>query len=246
MLALNSSLVGAAYEPVAEEPSADEASKSEPHTSGSATTEERVRDLLDDPTPRTWVFSGDSLGFGVRHAKRGWVEHFSDLIKGEYGRPHDVILDTSIRDATLEGLKTNLDWRVLRFQPDVVILTTGVSGRSTSPDSIEQVGTMLAEVAGRLDEEGCIVVLCTPPSVVLQPAESIINCVERIRATAEQTDSILVDNFQRWLLSDSEKSLKSLLDSSGERPSKEGHRKLTRQLLRSLNLPFPADDDSEV
>jgi hypothetical protein len=37
----------------------------------SANDAQRVQELLEDIQPRTWVFTGDNLGFEVQQARRG-------------------------------------------------------------------------------------------------------------------------------------------------------------------------------
>ncbi|MDA1166546.1 MAG: hypothetical protein O3B13_25910, partial [Planctomycetota bacterium] len=53
----------------------------------------RIQELLDNVQPRTWVFTGDNLGFDVRQARRGWVEHFSDFIRERLNRTQDIVLN---------------------------------------------------------------------------------------------------------------------------------------------------------
>ena len=88
----------------------------------SANDRDRILDLLNDVQPRTWVFTGDNLGFEVQQARRGWVEHFSDYIHERLKRKQDMILNSSFADSTINHLLKDVDGRILRFQPDVVLI----------------------------------------------------------------------------------------------------------------------------
>ncbi|MDA0284885.1 MAG: hypothetical protein O3B86_16180, partial [Planctomycetota bacterium] len=130
----------------------------------------RIQELLDNVQPRTWVFTGDNLGFDVRQARRGWVEHFSDFIQERLNRTQDMVLNSSIASSTIAGLRKDVEWRVLRFQPDVVLIMPSQEECEADGDRNE-FRDALCELVDYLHEEGCTVVLGTPPCPA--PAHSI-------------------------------------------------------------------------
>ena len=67
----------------------------------SANDGERIKELLEDVQPHTWVFTGDNLGFQAEQARRGWIEHFSDFIHEKIERKQDIILNSSIADSSI-------------------------------------------------------------------------------------------------------------------------------------------------
>lgn len=206
------------------------------------TTLERIRQLIDDPAPRTWLFAGDSLGFGSKHAKRGWIEHFSDVIRGHLGRSLDVILDTTTDEARCDRLLRNIDWRILRFQPDVILLMPGSGEVSQLTFDADRLHQSLIALVDRLREEGCEVVLCTLPPLRSTSGEltkRLETLASHVRAVAAESGALLVDHAERWLITaEGAPADERLLDKTGTRPTQSGHQKLARNLIRTLELPL--------
>lgn len=194
-----------------------------------------VRDMLEDAAPRTWLFTGDTLGFDARKSTRGWVEFFSDKIKVELQRRLDVVLDTAVRDSAVSTLRRNADWRILRFQPDVVFLMLSPREAAAGESGRKRFQVDLTKLVKRLEEEGTVVALCTPPPIPGSDdrRNELTAYIERIREVAAGTDAILIDHWQDWIQRDSHASL---LDPKGIRPSYAGHQRLARHLLETLGI----------
>ena len=200
---------------------------------------ERIRELIEDVQPRTWVFAGDNLGFQVEQARRGWIEHFSDFIRERVQRSQDIILNSSFAHSTVEHLLRDVDWRILRFQPDVVLLMP-------SPEECAQRGNTdefrdtLSQLTDRLHEEGCTVVLNTPPcpaNASFSDTKAMKTAASRVRAVASQTGAVLADHSSHWQATiEHDGSNANLHTESGEQPSARGHRELARRLLKSLDI----------
>ncbi|MHC4878305.1 MAG: SGNH/GDSL hydrolase family protein [Planctomycetota bacterium] len=203
---------------------------------------DRIRELVDDPAPRTWLFAGDSLGFGSKHAKRGWIEHFSDVIRSHLGRSLDVVLDTTTDEARCDRLLRNVDWRILRFQPDAVLLMPGPGEVSQLEFNADRLRDALAALVDRLREEGSEVVLCTLPPLRSSSDEltdRLDTLAAIVREVAISSQILLVDHAERWGgTAEAESRETRLLDKSGTRPTQHGHRKLARNLIQTLELPF--------
>lgn len=206
------------------------------------TTLDRIQRLVDDPAPRTWLFAGDSLGFGSKHAKRGWIEHFSDVVRSHLARSLDVVLDTTTDEARCDRLLRNLDWRILRFQPDVVFLMPGSGEVSQLTFDTARLHTTLSSLVERLREEGCEVVLCTLPPLQTtsdELSERLTTLAEKIRDVAAQSGALFVDHADRWGgATGADSASPPLLDKTGTRPTQHGHQKLARNLIRALELPL--------
>lgn len=205
----------------------------------SADDAERIHELLDDIQPRTWVFTGDNLGFEIQQARRGWVEHFSDFVHERLGRKHDIILNSSLADSTIIRLFEDLEWRILRFQPDVVLIMPGAEecAANGDPDAFQETLQLIVEC---LHDEGCTVVLCTPPcpAAVNQNVKATLKAATlRIRLVATQTGAVLADHFSHWqAMFNRDSTNANLHHESGRQPSAKGHRELARRLLKSLNI----------
>lgn len=204
-----------------------------------ASDHDRIRELLDGVDPRTWVFTGDNLGFEVQQARRGWIEHFSDFIHEKLERKHDIILNSSVADSTIEHLLKDVEWRILRFQPDVVLLMPSANECMQRGEDIE-FRNVLQQLTDRLHEEGCTVVLNTPPcpaNASHSATRVMKTAASRIRAVASDSGVVLADHFSHWQVTVEQDGVNANLhEESGLQPSARGHRELARRLLKSLNI----------
>lgn len=205
----------------------------------SANDNERIQELLEDVQPRTWVFTGDNLGFQVEQARRGWIEHFSDFIHEKVERKQDIILNSSFADSTIEHILNDVEWRALRFQPDVVLVMPSANECACHGEDQEFRDT-LQQLVERLHDEGCTVVLNTPPcpgDANHSTTNSMKTAASRIRSVATKTGAVLADHFSHWQATiQHDGSNANLHAESGKQPSARGHRELARRLLKSLNI----------
>lgn len=205
----------------------------------SASDTERIQEILEDVQPRTWIFAGDNLGFEVQQARRGWIEHFSDFIKERLTRKHDMILNSTFAGSTVARLIEEVEWRVLRFQPDVVLIMPSPDECATYGDQ-DEFREHLLRLVESFHNEGCMVVLNTPPCPATAgnaEKEKLKTAASRIRSVADQSGAVLSDHFSHWqttLQRDGDQA--NLHDDSGQQPSARGHRELARRLLKSLNV----------
>ena len=97
--------------------------------SGTADLFRPIRDLLSGNAHLTWVFTGDSITHGALHTMgcRSYPEHFAERLRWELQRRQDVVINTGISGDRMSRLLQNQDWRVWRFQPDVVSLMMGMN-----------------------------------------------------------------------------------------------------------------------
>jgi hypothetical protein len=192
----------------------------------------RIRERLEDPVPLTWLFTGTDNGFDATKAKRSCVEFFSDFIKKRANRRLDVIVDSTYADHSLQGLNKNASWRVARFLPDVVFAMLSLSDLQTT--NVESFGQSLYDFIVELQDEHCIVVLCTPAPIDDDCSSDIDSHLECIRRIAVENEVGLIDNFAYWTQTVDAESFAQL--TNNERLTTAGHQKLTRTLLRSLGL----------
>lgn len=205
----------------------------------SANDNERIQELLEDVQPRTWVFTGDNLGFQVEQARRGWIEHFSDFIHEKVERKQDIILNSSFAESTIEHILNDVEWRILRFQPDVVLVMPSTNECASHSEDQEFRDT-LQQLVERLHDEGCTVVLNTPPCPAdanHSTTKSMKTATSRIRSVATKTGAVLADHFSHWQATiQHDGSNANLHAEFRNQPSARGHRELARRLLKSLNI----------
>ncbi len=200
---------------------------------------ERIQELLKDVQPRTWVFTGDNLGFQVEQARRGWIEHFSSFVREKVKRKQDIILNSSFADSSINHILNNIERRVLRFQPDIVLVMLS-DDECANDGEDDEFRDRLQQLVERLHDEGCSVVLNTPPcpaSADPSTTKSMKTAASRIRSVATRTGAVLADHFSHWQATiQRDGANANLHDESGKQPSTRGHRELARRLLKSLNI----------
>jgi lysophospholipase L1-like esterase len=200
---------------------------------------DRIQELLEDVQPRTWVFTGDNLGFQIEQARRGWIEHFSDFVREKVNRKQDIILNSSFADSSIEHILKDIEWRVLRFQPDIVLVMLSADECANDGED-DEFRDRLQHLTERLHDEGCAVVLNTPPcpaDASPSTTKSMKTGASRIRSVATATGAVLADHFSLWLAAiQHDRSNANLHGESGKQPSARGHRELARRLLKSLNI----------
>lgn len=219
--------------------SSSAASDSTAVPTSSANDGERIMELLEDVQPRTWVFTGDNLGFQVEQARRGWIEHYSDFVREKVERKQDIILNSSFADSSIEHILNDVEWRILRFQPDVVLVMPSAEECARHGED-DEFRDRLQQLVERLHDEGCTVVLNTPPCPAdanHSTTKSMKTAASRVRAVATRTGAVLADHFSHWQATiQHDGSNANLHAESGKQPSARGHRELARRLLKSLNI----------
>ena len=215
------------------------ASDSTAASTSSANDGERIKELLEDVQPRTWVFTGDNLGFQVEQARRGWIEHFSDFVREKVERKQDIILNSSFADSSIEHILNDVEWRILRFQPDVVLVMPSADECARHGEA-DEFRDRVQQLVERLHDEGCTVVLNTPPCPAdanHSTTKSMKTAASRIQSVATGTGAVLADHFSHWQATiQHDGSNANLHAESRKQPSARGHRELARRLLKSLNI----------
>ena len=197
----------------------------------------RIRELIDDDLPHTWVFTGDAFGFETRLARRSWTEHFQDMIRDRLARGKDVVLDTSTTGSSVAGLLRNLDWQVLRFQPDAVVISAGADDVLRAQANRDSLQAALTELTELLQHEGCVAILCSPPVIASASSEQMEPLLETLNAVATECQAVFVNHYHRWYQHQKTAgSILDLLNGSGTVPSAAGHRKLARDLIQELKI----------
>src|SRR5947209_8360158 len=88
-----------------------------------------IKAVLKRKEPAVWIFTGDSITHGALHTLgwRSYPEHFAERVRWELRRMRDVVINTGISGDRTGGLLADLDWRVLRFKPDVASVIVGMN-----------------------------------------------------------------------------------------------------------------------
>jgi len=137
---------------------------------------DKIRRLLHGTDPVTWVFTGDSITHGALHTNgwRSYVEHFAERVRFELKRSRDIVINTGISGHRMTNLVPDAEWRVHRFQPQVVSLMMGMNDCVAGPSGRETYRTELSKFFSMLTERKSLLLLHTPnPIVIIDPAKEL-------------------------------------------------------------------------
>jgi acyl-CoA thioesterase I len=196
-----------------------------------------VRRLVEGMQPLTWVFTGDDATQAAvhTHGRRGYVELFDQRIRGGLRRLLDVVVNTGLEGGRAAALVKSRDWRIDRFQPDVVSLAFGTADSLAGPDGRAAFEADLRALVATLVDVGIVTVLNTPHRPARQRAAAVADLPAYVRITRSLADELgvpLVDHWAHWR---DPRSVR-LLAADGLHPNAMGHRELARLLEHELGV----------
>jgi lysophospholipase L1-like esterase len=206
------------------------------------------KSMLAAKTPLTWVFTGDSITHGALHT-RGWrsyPEHFAERIRFELKRPRDIVINTGISGNRMPGLLAEAEWRVHRFQPQVVSLMMGMNDCTAGASGRDAYRSNLQTFLKQLQDRNSALLLHTPnavyfPDPAKDPRKDLPAYIDIIRRFADDNKLPLVDHYQHW--TETRKThydLIYLLSDGNIHPNQYGHIELANLLFRKLGVYDPA------
>lgn len=199
----------------------------------------RIRDMLDDTVSRTWVFAGDNLGYDPSQVKRSYPELISDYVRTKLGRKLDAIIDLTIPESSIHSLRDSVEWRLAKFQPDVVCLMPGLNDFSAGREGVDAFMQSIEDLAEFLEHEGTVMVLCTPPvnlAAEREPHHESYVYVQAIRNCAAAFGLVLIDHWKYWQAAQKTQPIQDWATAEGTQLLLEGHKRLARHTLRSLGV----------
>ncbi len=201
---------------------------------------ERIKKCLQSNEPLTWVFYGDSITHGVLHTfgQRDYAELFAERIRFELERTMDIVITSAISGNTTRDLLTSLDWRVARFNPDVVFLMIGMNDCSNQNEiGIEEFEKNLLEVTDQIARLGAVPVLQTTCPILPGQAPDRLpyfdSYMDAIRRVSDLRKLPLIDHTQFWR---EHEENHFLWMSDAFHPNVYGHRVFARQIYRCLGI----------
>lgn len=72
-------------------------------------------------------------GAWFTNGARTYPEHLAERVRGELLRFRDIIINTGVSGEISTGLLADFEWRVLRFNPDVVSIKLGMNDCARIP-----------------------------------------------------------------------------------------------------------------
>lgn len=187
----------------------------------------------------TWVFVGDSITHGCLHTngERNFFEHLNEYIRWNKGRSRDYFINTAVSGYTTKDLLKEVHERILRFNPQVVILMIGMNDSSSeaNPDiTLNIFNDNLKCLISKVIECRAIPILQTSNTILKDPSrKDFKKYMDIIRGIAEKNNLLLVDNYLHWSENEG-KSTEWLNDSI--HPNELGHKEIYLNIVKTLNL----------
>lgn len=210
-------------------------------TSTLATDKETIQSMLKDKEPKTWVMTGDSITHGASHTKgaRSYPEHVAERVRWELRRTRDVIINTGISGHRTTNLLNDFDWRIGRYQPDIVSIMIGTNDCVAKEQGLSNYRADLLELVKRIRDLGAVPILQTAnPADPEHPSnrEWLPQYMDVMRAVAKAQNVILVDQYAYWEehCANREAMLAWLNDPI--HPNGVGHLMFAQEMFRELGI----------
>lgn len=201
---------------------------------------QQVKKLLTDKKPLTWIFYGDSITHGSSHTFgwRDYTELFAERIRGELGRTMDMVIDSGISGDNTRGLLESFEWRVGRFNPDVVFVMIGMNDCSEdNPIDLKEFTENLRTLTSRIRDTGAIPIMQTTCPIIAHQAPDrepqFAAYMEAIRQVSDETNVPFIDHTKYW--QDNEEHIFFWM-SNPFHPNEKGHRAFAKLIFQSLNI----------
>lgn len=201
-----------------------------------------IQKLLKSTEPLTWVLTGDSITHGALHTKgwRSYPEHFAERVRWEMRRVRDVVINTGISGDRTGGLLKDLQWRVLRFQPDVVSVMLGMNDCTAGATGRDMFRTNLLAIVEKTLDAGAIPLLHAPNTIYVKNAGGRADLeayADIVRKVAESQKVALVDHWQHWQKTKpDQEALLPWLEDRSIHPGVYGHREMAKLTFRVLGI----------
>lgn len=202
----------------------------------------RLRARLAAKEPMTWLFTGDSITHGALHTKgwRSFAEIFAERVRFEARRPRDIVVNTGISGDTTAGLVPDLEWRVLRFKPDVVFVMFGMNDCVKGPDLPAYEANLRTITAAVRAQGGIPVMMRVNPAIPGSPRAKVVarlgDYMEAAAKVAREERLILVDHFGDW---NREPGKIRAMMNDDIHPNALGHQEMAIRILRAVGLHDP-------
>ena len=202
----------------------------------------KLRARMAAKEPVTWLFTGDSITHGALHTKgwRGFAEIFAERVRFEARRPRDIVINTGISGDTTAGLMPDLEWRVLRFKPDVVFVMFGMNDCVKGPDLAGYEANLRAMIAAVRSQGGIPVMMRVNPAVPGSPREKVVaklgSYMEAADKVARDEKLILVDHYGDW--NRDPKAIRAMMNDDIH-PNALGHQEMAIRILKAVGLHDP-------
>lgn len=163
--------------------------------------QQELQNKLDSPNPMKWLFLGDTITQGSVHTK-GYdsvPQLMEKYIREELGRNDDVIINTSVSDATTANFANNKEVRFGRYQDaDVVVLMFGTNDANNQIVGAGNYRQNLESIIDEIKNQGAIPIIRTPNIPAGSIRTNLSKYVNVIKSVAKENGIVLADHYKRW------------------------------------------------
>lgn len=159
-----------------------------------------LQDYLSSQKSVTWLLTGDSLAADAFEGGAHLAQFLPGLIRSQE-RHHDVFIVTDRQNDCLENLARDLDSRVIRFAPQVVILTIGPKEFVASQTSGPTFESLFHSTVQRMRDRGITVIIHLPPCFSRRTESIAVDeqiRLEEIRNCTKESGALLIDQCSTW------------------------------------------------
>lgn len=204
-----------------------------------------IQAKLKSDKPMTWIFTGDSITQGAYHTGgwRSYSELFAERIRWELRRKSDIVINTGISGDTAGKVLATFDWRVTRFQPDVVSIMIGTNDSVSGEKGRASCRKNLLKIVDKIRDAGAVPVINTPNFICVKgyngSRKDLGNYVKIACEVAAEKKIILIDHWSYW--QEQRKDKESLMNwlSDSIHPNEYGHRAIANKIFMELNIYDP-------
>jgi acyl-CoA thioesterase-1 len=202
---------------------------------------ERVKKLLESNAPVRWVFAGDSVTSGVLYTfgERDYVQLFEERLRWELQRDQHIVIKSAVSGWNTEALKKNIEWNVLKFDPDVVSIMMGMNdaGFVTVEQFKANTNVILDQIAERTN---AAVILHTPNPLApgLSNRDAAVAAVaQAVREIGAERGLPVVDQYAAYEQAWKENGRRVFVwMADGVHPGTIGHRVFAREMMKVLGI----------
>ncbi len=183
---------------------------------------EKIRALFTGNKPATYLFMGDSITHGIVTQGYDNVPQMFAKYLDEMGREDDVVLNTGVSNATIATTLDQIEPRLTRYNPDVVMVMLGTNDVSYRGENnvnngtasmgaitVEQFKSRYKELVRKIHENNadtsivlripCEMLVDEPHSGYEEKFNAIYDVADEMQAEIPDLNIVVINHRQEWL-----------------------------------------------
>lgn len=189
---------------------------------GNRSVNDKICSLLKSEKPATYLFMGDSITHGIVTQGYDNVPQMFAKYLDELGRTDDIVLNTGVSNATIATTLDQIEPRLMRYDPDVVLIMLGTNDVSYNGENtvtngtaargaitVQQFKDRYKELVRKVHENNAdtSIVLRVPSEMIVDQAHSgyeekfasIYDVADEMKEEIPGLNITVVDHRKEWL-----------------------------------------------